>query len=196
MNLKMFSSLGLGVLLSLISFSSVKAETKETSPASSSENFPELMISQLGGHNTYMGEPQLEWGNFLLGRVVGKSGDIMFILLEDGTSFTASGGICPGSDVLVIKNANGTYSFAQVAESKWISILKSKYGYKRLDGSYVSLNQRTAALWKEMEASSSRAVEVQPRQSTTVQTQQTQMVIEETEVIEYQETSQPIRGLW
>jgi len=192
MKLKMFSSLGLGVLLSLVSLSSVKAETKDTS-ISPSENSSDLIISQLRGHNIYMGEPQLEWGDYLLGRVVGKSGGIMFILLEDGTSFTASGGICPGSDVLVLKNADGRYSFVQGAESQWISVLKSKYGYKMLDGSYVALNERTAALWKELETSSSRTVEIAPRETTTVQTQ---TVIQETEVIEYQETSDPIRGLW
>jgi len=195
MNLKMFSSLGLGVLLSLVSFSSVKAQTKETTSASSTENSSELMISQLRGHNTYMGEPQLEWGDYSLGRVVGKSGGIIFILVEDGTSFTASGSVSPGSDVLVLKNADGRYSFVQGAQAEWISILKSKYGYNRLDGSYAALNQRTAALWKEIEASSSRTVEVPARQSTTVQTQTT---IQQTEVREYQyeETSQPIRGLW
>lgn len=195
MNLKMFSSLGLGVLLSLVSFSSVRAQTKETTSASSTENSSELMISQLRGHNTYMGEPQLEWGDYSLGRVVGKSGGIIFILVEDGTSFTASGSVSPGSDVLVVKNADGRYSFVQGAQAEWISILKSKYGYKRLDGSYAALNQRTAALWKEIEASSSRTVEVPARQSTTVQTQTT---IQQTEVREYQyeETSQPIRGLW
>lgn len=191
MNLKMFSSLGLGVLLSLISLSTVKAETKEATTAS--ENSPELMISQLRGHNTYMGESQIEWGNYSLGRVVGKSGGIIFILLEDGTSFTAAGDVRPGSNVLVVKNDYGRYSLVQASEAEWISILKSKYGYKRLDGSYTALNQRTAALWKEIEASSSRTIEVPARQTTTVQTETN---IQQREVIQYQETSQPIRGLW
>ncbi len=193
MNLKMFSSLGLGVLLSLVSFSSVKAQTQDTPSASTSENSSELIISQLRGHNTHMGEPQIEWEEYLLGRVVGKSGGIIFILLEDGTSFTASGSVAPSSNVLVVKNANGRYSFVQASEAEWISILKSKYGYKRLDGSYAALNQRTAALWKELEMSSSRTVSVPPRQSATVQTQTN---IQQREVVEYQETPKPIRGLW
>lgn len=56
MKLKMFSSLGLGILLSLISFSSVKAQTADTT-TSISDNESELIISQLRGHNTYRGTP-------------------------------------------------------------------------------------------------------------------------------------------
>lgn len=193
MKFKIFSSLGLGVLLSLVFLSSVKAQTIDTT-TSTSDKESELIISQLRGHNIYRGEPQLEWGDFLLGRVVGKSGDIMFIVLEDGTSFTASGDVCPGSDVLVIKNADGRYSFVQAAESRWISVLQSKYGYKRLDASSAALNQRTAALWKEMEASSRRTVEIPPRPTTSVQTETT--VQQEMREYQYQETPKPIRGLW
>jgi len=197
MNLKIFSSvstLGLGLLLSLVSLSPTKAEIQQNTSNKSKNNSSQLIITQLLGHQTYMGEPQIEWGDYLLGRVVGKSGGIMFIGLEDGTSFTAVGSVPPGSDVLVLKNADGSYSFVQGAKSEWISILESKYGYKRLDGSYVALNERTAALWKALETSSSSSIaDLPPRQSTMVETQ---TMMEETEVMEYQETSQPIRGLW
>ncbi len=72
-------------------------------PAHSSEltenNSTKILVSQLRGHNTYDGKPQIEWENYSLGRVVGKSGRKMSILTEDGVSFLADGDVRLGSDV-------------------------------------------------------------------------------------------------
>ena len=160
-------------------------------PASSSElintDSEEIVISQLRGHNTYDGGSQMQWNDYSLGKVVGKSGGWMSILVEDGTSFQAQGSVRPGSDVLVAKDENGEYYLVSAAESEWISILQSEYGWKRFVAQ-GALNERTAAIWQEIEASSSRSVverEIPPREVGETQFEPEPMM-----------DSEPVRGLW
>jgi CobQ-like glutamine amidotransferase family enzyme len=191
MNFKNLSSLtviGLGLFLSTTSIkaaqaSQLKGQNNESTSGTSS------LISQLRGHDTYMGEPQIEWGDNVLGRVIAKSGDIMFITVEGGGTFTAGGTYCPGSDVLVGKNADGEYYLVDRAHSQWISILESKYGYKRLDGTSMALNERTAAIWAELNTARTTTTEIPPRAETAPATTYTP----QPQVEQY---NQPIRGLW
>jgi hypothetical protein len=166
-------------------------------PASSSEvtenNHDEILISQLRGHDTYEGEAQLEWQGYSLGRVVGKSGNMMSIKAEDGTVFQArnyenyyTNYINPGSDVLIGKDEDGGYHIVKAAESEWISYLESDYSFKRNMVASKTLNERTAAIWSEIEASSSTTV------SQRLDSQTRTEIVQEREV---QEVA-PVRGLW
>lgn len=192
MNFKNFSSLtavGLGLFLSITPIKTTQAFELKTQDSESRSGFQSL-ISQLRGHQTYKGEPQIEWGDNMLGRVVGKSGDIMFINVEDGGTFHANGSFSPGSDVLVGKDADGRYYLVDSARSPWISILQSKYGYKKLDGTSVALNERTAAIWAELNSSpTTTTAEIPPRAQAAPPTTYTP----QPEVEQYNE---PVRGLW
>ncbi|MBL1209316.1 hypothetical protein [Geminocystis sp. GBBB08] len=187
-NLSSLTALGLGLFLSTTSLKAAQAfdfKTENNESRSGSQS----LFSQLRGHNTYKGEPQIEWGDNTLGRIIAKSGDILFIRTEDGSVFHANGGYCPGTDVLVGKNADGGYYLVDRAHSQWISSLESKYGYKRLEGNSQALNERTAAIWAQLKSTPSTAT-IAPRPVTTTPsttyTPQPQM----------QQYNQPIRGLW
>jgi hypothetical protein len=149
----------------------------------------EILLSQLRGHDIYDNEPQMKWDNYSLGRVVGKSGGIMSILVEDGTSFQADGYVRPGSDVLVAQDENGEYYLVSASHSEWISYLEEDYGVKRNKNYPVPLLERTAPIWAEIEAGSSRSVleipEREPVESQYEMTEPTMM-----------EESEPVRGLW
>ncbi|WP_373478772.1 hypothetical protein [Geminocystis sp.] len=185
-NLQYLTVATLGLFLGANTIKPVQAF--EINPQTTESSSSELLLSQLRGHNTYMGQPQIEWGDSMLGRVIGRSGGIMFIRAEDGVVFHANGGFCPGSDVLVGKADNGQYYLVGQAESQWISRLQSKYGYKRLDASAGALNERTAAIWASMNSSTTtREIPARPvMQSAPTYTPQP----------EVQEYNQPIRGLW
>ena len=161
-------------------------------PAHSSETGEQkedsVLISQLRGHNSYAGEPQMSWENYVLGRVVGKSGSWMSIKTEDGAVFQAEGSVSPGSNVLVDKDETGAYYLVSASEAEWIEILEADYGWKRNAVTQASLNERTAAIWAEIEAGSSRQTTVIPAQ----QASESQFIERETQVFE----SQPVRGLW
>lgn len=191
MNFKKLSSLtvmSLGLLLTTTSIKPAQAFQFNTQDKESTSDSQSL-ISQLRGHETYMGQPQIEWGDNMLGRVIAKSGDIMFIKTEEGAVFQAYGTFCPGSDVLVGKNADGGYYLVDRAHSQWISVLQSKYGYKRLDGTSVALNERTAAIWAEMKTQSTTTREIPTR----VQTTPAPSYRPQPQDSQY---NQPIRGLW
>jgi hypothetical protein len=191
MNFKNLSSLtvmSLGLLLSTTSLKPAQAFQLNIQ-GNESRSDSQSLISQLRGHDTYMGQPQIEWGDNMLGRVIAKSGDILFIRTEEGAVFQANGTFCPGSDVLVGKNANGGYYLVDRAHSQWISVLQSKYGYKRLDGTSVALNERTAAIWAEMKTQSTTNREIPPR----VQTTPAPTFTPQPQGSQYNE---PIRGLW
>ncbi|BAQ63022.1 hypothetical protein GM3708_3428 [Geminocystis sp. NIES-3708] len=190
MNFKNLSSLtiiGLGLCLGASSIKPAQAFQLEAQSKESTFNSQSLLLSQLRGHDTYMGDPQIEWGDNVLGRVIARSGDIVFIRVEDGGVFHASGTFTPGSDVLVGKNADGGYYLVDSSHSEWISILQSKYGYKRLGETSASLNERTAAIWAELNSSRSTTTAIPPR----VQTESTY-----TPQPQVEQYNQPIRGLW
>lgn len=163
-------------------------------PASSSEvtenDHDEILISQLRGHDIYEGGTQQQWQEYSLGRVVGKSGNMMSIKADDGTVFEArnyenyyTNYINPGSDVLISKDEDGKYYVVKAAEAEWISYLESDYGFKRDMVASKTLNERTAAIWSEIEASSSSTVSQRLDSQT------------RTEIVQQQEVA-PVRGLW
>jgi hypothetical protein len=192
MNFKSLPSLtavGLGLFLGTTSIKTAQAFQLNTQNNESTSSGASSLISQLRGHDTYMGEPQIEWGDNVLGRVIAKSGEIMFITVEGGGTFHANGTFCPGSDVLVGKNADGGYYLVDRAHSQWISVLESKYGYKRADGTSMALNERTAAIWAELNTARTTTTEIPPRAETAPATTYTP----QPQVEQY---NQPIRGLW
>ncbi|MGI0479988.1 hypothetical protein ACN4EE_04280 [Geminocystis sp. CENA526] len=185
-NLPYFTALGVGLLFNAgINSAEASSLTKEETSNSHQQN----LISQLEGHDTYNGGTQMEWGDYTLGRVIGKSGDILFIRTESGAVFHANGGFCPGSDVLV-HEADGRYHLVDKAHSQWISRLKAKYGWKRVEVS-GALNERTAAIWSELEASRTATPAVQPAPVREVAPAPTY-----TPQPEVQQFNQPVRGLW
>ncbi len=144
------------------------------------------LISQLRGHDIFSGDSQIEWDDYILGRVIARVGNILFIKLDNGSYFHAAGDAHSGADVLV-QQVNGRYQYVSLAHSYWISVLRSKYGWKQISAS-ASLNERTAAIWREIEASGSRSATIAPPPRTT-----TPAYIP----AEYnQPTRTPVRGLY
>lgn len=186
-NIQYLSVIGAGLFLTA-GVNSVEASTIKNEQTSNSD--AKTLISQLRGHDTYNSGEQMEWGNYTLGRVIGKSGDILFIRNENGAVFQANGGFCPGSDVLVHQAENGRYYLVSGAHPQWISRLKSKYGWKQVETS-GALNERTAAIWASMGQSSSTTREIPRREiiSAPAPTYTPQPQVE-------QQYNQPIRGLW
>jgi hypothetical protein len=195
-NVKIFTSLGLTMFLTSAVCSPAKAnlipdiisKSLEKLKNNSSEELVEETpkeLSQLQGHDTYDGKPQIEWDGYMLGRVVGKAGNILFVKLSDGTYFNDVGEGYPGNDVLV-EEVDGRYHIVGKAHAPWISTLKSKYGWRRVTVS-TNLNERTAAIWEELEANSRRSstVSLPPRTSTPSYTP-----------VESPMINEPIRGLY
>jgi hypothetical protein len=201
MSIKLKALTGLGFVLFFFAgiTESVKACSAHKTHFSTSESLSSLntdiknqnfLISQLRGHETYDGGSQMEWGDYLLGRVVAKVGNILFIKLDNGDYFHATGDAYSGADVLV-EEVNGRYQYVSMAHSSWISVLRSKYGWKQVTAS-ASLNERTAAIWQEIEASSSRTATIAPPPRTTTPVTTTPAY----NPVEYQPTSTPVRGLY
>lgn len=186
-NLQYLTAISAGMLLTT-GINSVEASTIKNEQTSNSEG--KTLISQLRGHDTFNGGSQMAWENYTLGRVIGKSGDILFIRTESGAVFHANGGFCPGSDVLVQQAENGRYYLVENSHPQWISRLKSKYGWKQVASS-GALNERTAAIWASMGQSGTTTREIPPREiiSTPAPTYTPQPEVQ-------QQYNQPIRGLW
>ncbi|WP_139253795.1 hypothetical protein [Hydrococcus rivularis] len=96
------------------------------------------LLSQLRGHDTYKGESQLEFSDYLFGTVVGQTGDILSVKLEDGRLFS---GTHPnrylyrrvnkvGADVLV-EEEDGEYRIVDFAHPNWIGELEQNYNLRR-----------------------------------------------------------------
>jgi hypothetical protein len=101
----------------------------------------EILISQLRGHNTYKGEPQMNPGDYILGRVRGTVGGILSIELmrvvtvdgkeimsgefADGTTARITGDATGGDDVL-LQLVDGKLVYVGKAHPYWISRLKLK----------------------------------------------------------------------
>lgn len=186
-NIQYLSVIGAGLFLSA-GVTSVEASSIKKDKTSNSDT--KTLISQLEGHDTYNGGEQIEWGDYTLGRVIGKSGSILFIRTESGAVFHADGGFCPGSDVLVHQAENGRYHLVDKAHPQWISRLKADYGWKQVASS-GSLNERTAAIWASMGQSSTTTREIPAREITPAPAT-TYTPVPEVQ----QEYNQPIRGLW
>ena len=146
MNIKIFSSvaaisLGLSLGSSIIS----PAHASELADHSSDE----ILISQLRGHNTYDGRPQIRWDDddYSVGTVVGASGGLLSIVVEDGTLLQAEGDVRLGSNVLVAPDENGNYYLVMASESEWILPLEQDYGVTRNKNYPLPLTERTAPIW-------------------------------------------------
>lgn len=110
-------------------------------PAQAEPQNNEILISQLRGHNTYRGEPQLNPGDYILGRVRGTVGGILSIQLirpvtvdgkeifsgdfTDGTTARVVGDAMGGDDVL-LQVVDGKLVYVGKAHPYWVSRLKLK----------------------------------------------------------------------
>jgi hypothetical protein len=154
----------------------------------------ELLISQLRGHNTYMGEPQMDPARYVLGRVRGTVGGILFVefmkvytvdgkeLMSteavDGYSQRISGDAKGGDDV-IFEIVDDKLVYAGLAHPHWISRLKLK--------SETATDGRTSTLLQELNQSPRAwGLPALPAESRTY-----------TEVTPVAEpAAAPIRGLW
>jgi hypothetical protein len=92
-------------------------------------NEPQV-ISQLLGHDRYKDEPQMNGDDYLMGRVVGRAGTMVSVLLDDGTLFSTSSTVAPGNNVLVSTNEKGNYFIVDAAHPTWIYKLVEDYNVK------------------------------------------------------------------
>lgn len=187
-NLQWLSAITAGILLTT-GINTVQASTIEKEQTSNSQK--QTLISQLEGHDTFNSGSQMGWENYTLGRVIARSGDIVFIRTENGTIFHGGGALCPGSDVLVGQGENGKYYLVENSHPQWISRLKGKYAWKQVASS-GALNERTAAIWASMEQSRTTTREIPPRReviSTPAPTYTPEPQVQ-------QQYNKPIRGLW
>jgi hypothetical protein len=180
-NLKLLTGMLLLLSLSIVSASPAKAALTEEQLQHHQSDHPgntekdAHLLSQLPGHDLYDGGEQISPTEYKIGRVVGKTGNILFIVLQDGTGtyFRTSGSANPGADVLV-GESDGVYYIVgtdtlpymnsvggmDTAHPMWISRLELKEVPQS-----GSLSSRTAPLWQQLEASMSRtAVEMPPPQ--------------------------------
>lgn len=168
---KSLTTLGLGLLLSSVFVNAAKADVIDSLKNADKSlleitNDEPLLLSQLRGHEVYMGYEQMEWDNKMLGHVRGKTGTIAHIVLPDGSSLRATTDACDGDDVLIGEDDDGNYYFIGVAHPRWISILEEDYGWKRLDyASYRPLTERTADLWAQLESSPTTRTAIPPRRT-------------------------------
>lgn len=186
--INLVSNLGITLLASSLLANPVKAsgvlESKSESLEAINSNTSEILISQDLGHDEYDGLPQMEWGNYLLGTVVGDVGDIKFVVLPDGTHFHGAGAGYPGGNVLV-EEIDGNYYIVEDSHSRWITILQSDYGWRNVRRIEPTLLERTAPIWAQLESSSSSSVTIPPRTSTPSYTPVEQPTMDE-----------PVRGLY
>ncbi|MFM7276920.1 MAG: hypothetical protein ACKO1I_04485, partial [Microcystis aeruginosa] len=108
-------------------------------PAQAEPQNNEILISQLRGHNTYRGEPQLNPGDYVLGRVRGTVGGILSVQLirpvtvdgkeifsgdfTDGTTARIVGDAKGGDDV-ILQVVDGKLVYVGKAHPYWVSRLK------------------------------------------------------------------------
>lgn len=96
---------------------------------------------------------QMNSSEYKVGRVVGKTGNILFIVLKDGTSFRIIGDAQPGEELL-LSESEGSYVIVEKVTrqaSSTTSVTTSG-----------SLSSRTAGIWQEIESSSSRTTITPP----------------------------------
>ena len=173
----------LAVITLGLCFSNIGVNYAQSSELQEKKDSKEILFSQLKGHEIFNSENQVECTNYTLGRVVGKSGDKMSILTEDGVSVLADGYVRPGSNVLVAKDENAQYYLVDASHSEWISRLEDSYGLKRNPTCLAPLAQRTAGIWAEIEASRGSTINPVPRR---------EPVQRQYQIME----SEPVRGLW
>ncbi|MGK7876025.1 MAG: hypothetical protein AB4426_22815 [Xenococcaceae cyanobacterium] len=152
---------------------------EQTQPQLSEATVDEpILLSQLLGHEEFLGEP---WMNlprgYKLGTIVGKSGNVISVVLQDGTSFDQEVAFYPSNgyhanDVVVLKEG-GEYKVINTAHPMWITQLIQDYEFELSDNMRMNdlrakyfgkpISFRTAAIWRELERNRGRVVTI-PRQ--------------------------------
>jgi hypothetical protein len=96
-----------------------------------------ILISQLCGHDVYNNQPQMQLRQYMIGKVVGRSGSISSIVLPDGTILNQlvpmesfAGLYTEGSNVRIMKDSNGNYTVVGLAHPYWITDLVEEKGLK------------------------------------------------------------------
>jgi GTPase SAR1 family protein len=153
--LSVLASVGLTLLASSFLTNPVKANVVSEAKSESLEQInvdsSQILISQDLGHDEYDGSPQMEWNNYQLGKVVGIAGNIKFILLPDGTYFSAAGAGYPGGNVLV-EEIDEEYRIVDVSHAAWITHLEADYGWRRVTRIQPPLLERTAPIWAQLDS--------------------------------------------
>ena len=164
--INLLAGLGLTFLLSSFLASPVQAgaplERKSESSEQINTHEQNHLISQVFGHDLYDGKPQIEWDGYMLGRVVRQTGEIIVVVLPDGTFFTSGipEELRATSDwlsyptpynVLVEELDDGVYEIYIISHPRWISTLESEYGWRRVDR-LPPLSERTAPIWAQLES--------------------------------------------
>jgi hypothetical protein len=185
---KMFPLLGTAGLLaaSALCTAPVRAESLD-SP---------LLISQLRGHNTYMGEPQMDPARYVLGRVRGTVGGILFVefmkvYTVDGKELMSTEAVdgytrrivgdAKGGDDVIFEVVDDKLVFVGLAHPYWISRLKLK--------SETAVDTNTSQLLQELNQS--------PRAwGLPTLAPESRTYTEATPVPEPAPAAAPIRGLW
>jgi hypothetical protein len=165
-------------------------------PAQAEPENNEILISQLRGHNTYRGEPQLNPGDYVLGRVRGTVGGIMSIQLirpvtvdgkeifsgdfADGTTARIVGDATGGDDVL-LQVVDGKLIYVGKARPYWVSRLKLK--------SEITTSSNRSQLLRELN-------EKQPAWGLPALPPETRTFTEVAPQTAPEPSVSPIRGLW
>lgn len=165
--------------LTVAGVGSAMADTIDLNNAQTSD----FTISQLRGHQTYKGLPQMKMSDYIIGTVVGQAGGIVTILLPDGTSFntTMTDSLNPGvynyyggMDVRV-QEVDGAYVLVGLARPTWITKLE---GYKEVE----EVDNKTSSVLDEV--GDTPLVGLPPMQEETKP-----MVMEEVQ-------PEAVRGMW
>jgi hypothetical protein len=154
----------------------------------------EFTIAQLRGHNTYIGEAQLNPSQYVYGRVRGAAGNIISVELEDGTTMQVKNGINhmesygvrPGDDV-ILSREDDDYTFIGTAEPAWILTLQDDYGLD-IAAEQSGTRDRTAYDYEQP----SQMQETQPEVTPAPVEQQP----EPQTTPESPSNSEPVRGQW
>ncbi|MCA2660026.1 MAG: hypothetical protein IM496_16495 [Microcystis sp. M049S2] len=165
-------------------------------PAQAGPQNNEILISQLRGHNTYRGEPQLNPGDYILGRVRGTVGGIMSIQLirlvtvdgkeifngdfADGTTARIVGDATGGDDIL-LQVVDGKLVYVGKARPYWVSRLKLK--------SEIAVSSTRSQLLREIN-------EKQPAWGLPALPPETRTFTEVAPQPAPEPSVSPIRGLW
>jgi hypothetical protein len=165
-------------------------------PAQAGPENNEILISQLRGHNTYRGEPQLNPGDYVLGRVRGTVGGIMSIQLirpvtvdgkeifsgdfAEGTTARIVGDATGGDDVL-LQVVDGKLIYVGKARPYWVSRLKLK--------SEITTTSNRSQLLRELN-------EKQPAWGLPALPPETRTFTEVAPQPATEPSVSPIRGLW
>lgn len=170
------------------------ATTAIAKPASAES--PEMLISQLRGHETYKKEEQMNLSEYTLGKVRGRAGNLLSVELMDMSSteikdgdgrIIMEGSANPGDDVL-LKEEDGDYELVGPAHPAWITKLQKDYKWK-MSGETGSATSRTTSVDREREMEPTDTVTPSP--APVPEPQQT-----EPAPAPQTKPEEPVRGMW